>query len=112
MEHIHTVAPALNTQAQSELCVAPDIIVNSSARLLCGKDKVYSKASSHLRHAYKLTHELRLFPFHFRKLVYDDKKMRNCHCGFLFLIEICVGVDIVYAFLAEYHLPTLYLTFY
>ena len=51
MQHIVAVLPVLDTQAQPELRVTPNVIIHRTARLLRGQNQMYAKASPYLRHA-------------------------------------------------------------
>ncbi len=77
VEHVVAVLSVLHAQTQSELGVAPDIIVYRSARFLCRQNQMHTQASADLRNADQFAHEVRFFPLQFRKFVDNNKHVRH-----------------------------------
>ena len=105
MKHVHTVLPVLHAQAQTELGVRPDVVIHSTAGLLCRQDQVHTKGTSDLGDADELLHELRFLTLEFCELVDDDKQMRHRYTRLVALIQTGIEIDIIDTVLGEDALP-------
>ena len=106
MKDVIRILLVLNTEAELESGVAPDIIINSPAGLLGGQNKVYTQTAAHLGHTDEFPHKIRLVAFQFGKFIYNNEEMWDCDNCFASLEKACVLVDVIYSELAEYLLPT------
>ena len=100
LEHVLAVAGVLHAQADAELGVAPDLVVDHAGGLLGGQDQVDAQASADAGGTDQLVHELRLLAFQLGKLVRDDEQVRQ---GFLHpvgAVQALIIVDVQRAFVA------------
>ena len=112
VKHVVTVLLVLYAQTQTEFGVTPDIVIYCTAWFLCGKNQMYTKASSYLSNTDQLSHEVRLFSLKFRKLIDDDKQMRYRSLCFIGFDQFGVGVDIVYTIIVKNLLSSAVFTLY
>ena len=110
MQHVHGVLSVLDTQAQAEFRVRPDIVIDGAAGLLGGQYQMYAKTAPYLGHTDQFLHKIRFFPFELSKFIYDDKQMGNRYRGLLVFIEPGIQIDGIDIMGREKPLPAMILT--
>ena len=94
-QHVGAVLPRLYPEAETEVGIAPDIVVDRPGGLLRRQDQVHAKASSDLGNRDQFSHEVRFFPLQLRKLIDHDQEMRNRCLNQPLFIQMRVAIDIV-----------------
>ena len=74
MDHFITVGSILYLKTDPKPGIGPDLFIHNTARLLCRKNHMNTKASADSRHTDKIFHYLRLFLFQFRKLIHNNQQ--------------------------------------
>ena len=107
-----TVRLRLHLQRDFTARIAPDLLIDHPGWLLCREYQVDAETSADARGRDELRHKLRLLGLQFRKLIGNQKEVRERFFGESAPIRTAVGVDVVHARRAKQPLPPRKLALY
>ena len=95
LDHLVAVLLGLDLQTQTELRVAPDLVIHNAGRLLRGEDEVDTERAADARRRNDLLHEIGILRFQLSKLIGNDDQVRDRLGDNAFFIQTDIIVDVI-----------------